>query len=272
MNDKTAVPGGYSILLAEDDKMNQVVVTGLVKMLNLGRVEIVENGKEAVNMFCTHGFDLILMDGQMPQMSGIDAAIEIRKIEKDKNLPRTPIIALTAHTTQEDKNLFLSSGMDEFLKKPLSPEALSKAVQKVIREKSADAISGREADIKSENSHNLENAIDIQELKRIMAGETSLLGKCLQSFESTYPPLVAKMTDCIDKKEYDELQNNAHRLKGMLKYMAAVNAVTLTEQLESAGETGNAEGADLTVLVHALNNECLKIVDRIRQILAENFF
>lgn len=272
MNDKKMFSGGYYILLAEDDKMNQVVVTGLIKMLNLGRVEIVEDGKEAVKMFCSHRFDLILMDGEMPEMNGIEAAIAIRAIEKDKDLSRTPIIALTAHSTQEDKVLFLNSGMDEFLTKPLSPETLSKTVQKVIRERSSNLISGGKADAKSEDSRDLEGAIDVQELKRIMTGKKSLLYKCLQAFESTYPPLMAKITTCIEKNEYDELENNAHHLKGMLKYLAAHKAVTLAEQLESEGGAGNATSADFTVQVQALNDECLKIIDRIKQVLEGDSF
>ncbi|NDY72726.1 hypothetical protein DO021_04240 [Desulfobacter hydrogenophilus] len=272
MNDKKVFPGGYYILLAEDDKMNQVVVTGLIKMLNLGQVEIVENGKEAVKMFCSHRFDLILMDGDMPEMNGIDAALAIRAIEKDKDLSRTPIIALTAHTTQEDNTLFLNSGMDEFLTKPLSPEALNKTVQKVIRKRCSDVISGGKADAKSEASWDLEDAIDVQELKRIMTGKKSLLYKCLQAFESTYSPLIAKITTCIEKNEYDELENDAHHLKGMLKYLAAHKAVTLTEQLESESGAGNATSADFIVQVQALNDECIKIIDRIKQVLEGDFF
>jgi len=271
MNDKKAFPGGYYILLAEDDKMNQVVVTGLIKMLNLGRVEIVENGKEAVKMFCSHRFDLILMDGEMPEMNGIDAALAIRAIEKDKDLSRTPIIALTAHTTQEDKALFLNSGMDEFLTKPLSPEALNKTVQKVIRKRGSDVISGGKDDAKSKAGRNLEGAIDVPELKRIMTGKKSLLDKCLQAFESTYPSIMAKMTVCIEKNEYDELENNAHHLKGMLIYLAAPKAVTLAEQLESESAAGNATSADFTVQVQALNDECLNVIDRIKQVLAGDF-
>ncbi|HKL81475.1 MAG TPA: response regulator, partial [Desulfobacter sp.] len=89
MNDKKVFPGSYYILLAEDDKINQIVVTGFVKKLNLGRVEIVENGKEAAKMFSSHRFDLILMDVEMPEMNGIDATRKIRAIEKDKDLLRT---------------------------------------------------------------------------------------------------------------------------------------------------------------------------------------
>ena len=271
MNDKKPFPVGYYILLAEDDKINQVVVTGLIKMLNLGRVEIVENGKEAVKMFCSHRFDLILMDGEMPEMNGIDAALAIRAIEKDKDLSRTPIIALTAHTTQKDKALFLNSGMDEFLTKPLSPEALKKTVQNVIRKTASDVISGGKADAKTKDSRDLEGAIDVPELRRIMTGQKSLLDKCLQAFESTYPPIMAKITACIEKNEYDALENNAHHLKGMLKYLAAHNAATLAAQLESVGGAGDDRSADLSVQVQALNDACLNVIDRIKQILAEDF-
>ena len=263
MNDKKMCPDGYYILLAEDDKMNQLAVTGLIKILKLGRVEIAKTGKEAVDMFCSHRFDLILMDGEMPEMNGIDATLAIRAIEKDKNLPRTPIIALTAHGTQEAKELFLNSGMDEFLKKPIDPATLKKAVQNVIQQNSSDT--------KSEDIRDLKSTIDVQELKRIMAGKKSLLEKCLQAFEVNYQPLISKMTACIEKKMYDELKENIHNLKGMLKYLAACNAITLAEDLESMGSTGNATRSDLFVLVQALDDECIKVIDKIKQILATSF-
>nr|WP_319495257.1 response regulator [uncultured Desulfobacter sp.] len=264
MNDKKVFPDGYYILLAEDDKMNQLAVTGLIKILKLGRVEIAKTGKEAVNMFCSHRFALILMDGEMPEMNGIDATLAIRAIEKDKNLPRTPIIALTAHGTQEAKDLFLNSGMDEFLKKPLDPAALKTAVQNVIQQNSSGE--------KSEDIRDLKSTIDVQELKRIMAGKKSLLEKCMQAFEADYSALVSKMAACIEKKGYDELKENIHSLKGMLKYLAAHRAVKLAEDLEYVGGTGKATNADLTAQVQALNDECLNVIDKIKQILATDVF
>ncbi|MCG8549451.1 MAG: response regulator [Desulfobacterales bacterium] len=263
MNDKKEFSGGYNILLAEDDKMNQMVVTGLIKMLNIGHVEIVKNGKEAVNMFNAHRFDLILMDGEMPEMNGIDATLAIRAIEKDKGLSRTPIIALTAHTSQEAKTRFLNSGMDDFLEKPPNPDALAKAVQNVIRQ-------GR-SETKPEKIRDSENTVDVQKLKRIMAGKKPLLDKCLQTFEASYPTLISKMTACIEQNEYDELKENAHRLNGMLKYLAALNASALAEHLESMGDAGNATSTDLTSQVRALDDECLKIIDIIKQVLTEDF-
>ena len=145
------------------------------------------------------------------------------------------------------------------MKKPLNPKALNKAVQKVVRKKCCSA--------KVEDRWDLESAINVQDLKRIMAGNKSLLDNCLQTFESTYPPQIKKITTCIEKNEYHGLKESAHRLKGMLKYLAAHNAVKLAEQLESMGIAGNAAGADITV--QALNNECLKIVDSIKQVLKE---
>lgn len=274
MDEKKAVTGGYSILLAEDDKMNQVVVASLIKKLNLGRVQIAQNGKEAIEMFCSHPFDLILMDGQMPEMNGLDAALAIRAIEKDNDMSRTPIIALTAHAAQADRDLYLNNGMDEFLIKPLNPDALKQAVHNLVREKAPHVTSPGNAHEKPENapgpkSSDVKGSINVKELKQIMGGKKSLLDKCLQTFESAYPLQMAELTRCIEKEEYEGLKDNAHRLKGMFKYLAAANAVTLIEQLESMGGAQNVTGAHITV--KALHNECLKIIDSLKQILKENF-
>lgn len=269
MNDKKTFTGGYYILLAEDDKMNQVVVSGLIKTLKLGRVEIAANGKEAVNMFCSHRFDLILMDGEMPEMNGIDAALKIRAIEKEKNLSPTPIIALTAHTTQEDRDLFFKSGVDDFVTKPLNPEQFKQAVQQVVRKSSFHGKSHGQVGEKTENIPDLKGTIDVPELKRIMTGKASLLDKCLQTFESTFPDQIENITRSIEKNEHDGLKKSAHRLKGMLKYLAAHKAVTLVEQLESMAVSENTTKADITV--QALNEECLKIIDSIRLILERDF-
>jgi two-component system, sensor histidine kinase len=109
------------ILLAEDDKINQKV---LLKMLSEKghNVDIANNGIEALNLFQKEKYDVILMDIQMPEMNGIDAMIEIRKIEKDEK--QTPIIALTAYALNGDRERFLSLGMDEYIKKPIQMNEL----------------------------------------------------------------------------------------------------------------------------------------------------
>ena len=112
------------LLLAEDDEMNRIVAEKLLKRMNLTDIQIAENGQEALDLFKAGQFDLILMDGQMPVMSGLDAAVKIRAYEKEHNLAPVPIIALTAHAMKQDRANFLAKGMDDYITKPLTADAL----------------------------------------------------------------------------------------------------------------------------------------------------
>ena len=111
------------ILLAEDNKANQMFMKVLFRKLNLN-FELANDGVEAVEMFKTNKYDLILMDENMPNMSGIEATQHIREYEKQNNLTYTPIVALTANALKGDREKFLSAGMDEYLTKPLNKEKL----------------------------------------------------------------------------------------------------------------------------------------------------
>ncbi|MCP3926720.1 MAG: response regulator [Desulfobacterales bacterium] len=141
------------ILLAEDNKMNQKVAVNMLKKIG-HKIEIANNGKEAVQAFVTsrelsiagyqtekkieNPFDIVLMDGQMPIMSGIEATKEIRRIERDVlkitegSSKRISIIALTANAMKGAKEKCLESGMDDFISKPITRKKLSDVIKKCI--------------------------------------------------------------------------------------------------------------------------------------------
>lgn len=103
------------VLIVEDNATSQLLISKLVQSIGL-EYTIAKNGLEGVEKFKEHSFDLILMDENMPKMTGIEATTEIRKLEKGKNIT---IIAITANTLKEDEERFLQAGMDHYLKKPL---------------------------------------------------------------------------------------------------------------------------------------------------------
>ncbi len=117
-----------SILAADDDEVNRLVVQGMLKADGYD-LTIVENGKEAVDAFKTKSFDVILMDIAMPVMDGVTAVRNIRKIEALSAAVRTPIIATTAHAMENDRDRFLEAGLDDYLPKPLSKQALLERVE-----------------------------------------------------------------------------------------------------------------------------------------------
>ena len=123
------------ILLAEDNFINQKVA---VRMLEIGgyEVSVANNGREAVEMFSTNGFDLILMDAQMPEMDGIEATRKIREMNKKKR--SVPIIAMTAHALKGDRERFLNAGMDDYISKPVQQKELMALMDKYARKLSAE--------------------------------------------------------------------------------------------------------------------------------------
>lgn len=112
------------VLLVEDNKSNQLFMKVILEKLKLD-FDIANDGKEAIDKFNNNQYDLVLMDENMPNMSGTEATKEMLKIEKEKNLSHTPIIALTANALEGDKEKFLLAGMDQYLSKPITKSKLS---------------------------------------------------------------------------------------------------------------------------------------------------
>jgi PAS domain S-box-containing protein len=119
-----------NVLIAEDSKVNQVLMSQLMLRRNW-KSDIAENGLEVLEKLKTKDYDLILMDIQMPEMDGYEAAWAIREAEKGTE-KHIPIIALTANATQEDRDKSLNCGMDDFLSKPIKSDNLYKCILKYV--------------------------------------------------------------------------------------------------------------------------------------------
>ena len=115
------------ILIAEDNKVNQAVIRAMIERAD-HRIDAVGNGLEAVSAVMRAPYDLILMDVQMPEMDGITATKRIREIED--STAQIPIIALTANAMKGDRELYLESGMDDYVSKPIDPKALFSAIRR----------------------------------------------------------------------------------------------------------------------------------------------
>ncbi|HRE60423.1 MAG TPA: response regulator [Micropepsaceae bacterium] len=120
-------PRPLQLLLAEDNEINTLLTVSLIKRMG-HHVDAVKDGNEAVAAFARRRYDLVLMDLHMPGLDGIEATKRIRQSEMEKGLRRTPVIALTASVMDDDRATCMQAGMDEFLTKPLDPEALIRAL------------------------------------------------------------------------------------------------------------------------------------------------
>jgi signal transduction histidine kinase/CheY-like chemotaxis protein len=126
---------GARILLAEDNEVNQLVASRILKNAGL-EVDLANNGLEAVRLVQEKRYDLVLMDIQMPEMDGIEATRKIRELGKFNELP---IVAMTANAMQGDRELSLKAGMDDHINKPFNVQELFSTLARCLRKKQPEA-------------------------------------------------------------------------------------------------------------------------------------
>jgi CheY-like chemotaxis protein len=136
--EQPAGPPPLSILAAEDNEVNRLVLTTLLRQDGVA-LTVVNNGAEAVEAWRRGEWDLILMDVRMPVMDGVTAACEIRREEAATGRARTPIIAVTANALPEQRAEYEQAGMDLVVTKPLEVGALFRAIEQVMDRGRAEA-------------------------------------------------------------------------------------------------------------------------------------
>lgn len=126
-------PLSARVLLVEDTPINQMLASLILTRMGCD-VVLANNGLEAVDAFAAGPFDLVLMDIQMPEMGGIEATQAIREMERSQSRRPTPIIAVTANALKGDRQRYLDAGMDGYVSKPVSVEALKSEIQRLLHE------------------------------------------------------------------------------------------------------------------------------------------
>lgn len=121
-----------SILIAEDNLVNQKVISAMLKRIGVN-VKIVENGRKVLDALSVgdHDFSMVLMDCQMPEMDGYTATRRLRQYEKESDCgDRVPVIAMTAHALPGDREKCIDSGMDDYITKPIKIEAIKELIER----------------------------------------------------------------------------------------------------------------------------------------------
>ena len=218
--------GRVNILLAEDNLVNQKITTRMLEKLGHA-VTVVSNGREALDAIGRQTFDLILMDIQMPEMSGFEATETIRRQERGSGR-HLPIIALTAHAMDGDRERCLESGMDGYISKPARGAELSRAIGSLL----AATPGGSEAAKRGDEETQLK-PFDRTTLLRRLEGDTELLDEVLQIFLSDCPTMLEKIRRAAARRDAKALLFPAHALKGAAANVCAsrIHAVALKLEL-----------------------------------------
>ncbi|MBF0572591.1 MAG: response regulator, partial [Desulfamplus sp.] len=270
---KSNIPS-LNILLVEDQFFNQQL---MIAMLPMHNVKVAGNGKEAITILEKEKFDLIFMDIQMPLMDGFEATTVIRDPNSGVLDHNVLIVAMTAHASEQDRELCLSSGMNDYLSKPFEPEKLFELIAKRFSVENArqpqrecqfkEQLDQRDdtQQTRSDNSKILsESMIDMNGLMKRIDGNQELAMQLIDIFISSYQEKRAEIKKAIESDNPNGLRMSAHALKGMLLHFGK-KAAEIAFQLENIGKSGCIDHEEALKAYDKLVLSMIKMVDELQQ-------
>ena len=255
--------------MVDDHNVNRLVAGKLLEQLGM-EVDMAANGLDAVRAFQSKRFDVVLMDIQMPGMNGWEATHMLRRWEQSNSKSRVPVIALSAHASAADRDHALGAGMDGYLSKPLTPEALHAALRATRLSIQISKFTSTYGASLSEGVRTRPDALvqapslapdahtwspsatavallarpslqDRQQLLHRRGGDTAALHAMAKAFCQDLRKCMEKAYDAINHKDWVTTAQQAHALKGLLLSMTAEAAASEARALEQAAKSGDAD-------------------------------
>ncbi len=214
---------------------------GLLKKLGLG-AEVVANGAEAVHALESIPYDLVLMDVQMPVMDGLEATRRIRNPRSAIQNRRVPIIALTAHAMQGDRERCIEAGMNDYVSKPVSPRALAEVLARWLPKSSAES-----APVVFDRAGMLGRLLNDEDLAQ----------EVMATFLDDTPLQIEALRGYLDAWDAAGTERQAHTLKGASAAVGAETLCALALEMEKAGKAGDL--ASVAAQVDEMEREFVRL-------------
>ncbi len=219
-----------NILLVEDTLLNQRLVKKIVEKWGY-QLSIANNGVEALELHKTNTFDIILMDIQMPEMDGYTTTQHIRAFE---NVVKStiPIIALTAHASQEEAEKCVSLGMNTYISKPFNPDFLRNAILQLTSKNLLKPVNNLS------NVVNLSNQLyDLTYLKDHADGDYVFLVDMINTFLTDTPDFIHQLKQDIAEEDFQKIKITSHSMKGLFLTLGMNDAAKYLKEIETMSVT-----------------------------------
>ncbi len=241
------------ILVAEDNKPNQKLLFMILAKMGY-EVDIVNNGREAVESLQHHKYDIVFMDVHMPEMDGFEATRIIREKEKDSH-GHIPIIAITADAMSEDKEQCIKAGMDDYISKPVFQEKIIESIKKVVFNKEECAAKIYISD---------KSVFDMDALMKRLDIDEKLVGEIMDVYLNDTPIQLSRLKEFFEKEDILSIQRCAHSIKGASANFCVGTINKTAQDIEVAAKQGNLE--IIKPLIDVIENQFMELKDVLTEI------
>jgi CheY-like chemotaxis protein len=225
--------------VAEDDPVSQRVIAGLLDRLG-GEVDVVGNGREAIEAIAARHYDIVFMDYRMPEVDGAAAAREIRRREPAGQ--RTPIVAVTANTRPSDRERCLAAGMDDFLAKPVHSVDLHGAIGRHVDGKRLEVLAPSLAPATGDCPGPVDSGVIERLIAIEAAGVPGFFAELTRDFEQGFHERFQEMRRAVRTCDASLMESAAHSLKGTAALLGASTLSAQCRRLEDLARRGAAGG------------------------------
>jgi PAS domain S-box-containing protein len=236
--DEARIGDSGRILVVEDNPTNQRVTALMTDRLGY-KTDITSNGLEALSAVSNHSYDAVLMDLQMPEMDGYEATMAIR--QRRDELGDVVIIAMTASVTEGERQRCLDAGMNDYLAKPVSIEALTSSLQRNIGGKD-DQPAANPQPVRTERA--LVDVTRFESLCGLGGGEVSELKPLLDGFIDGVDAKINELTAALARDDVDTAARSAHAISGSASTFAATELARLSSRVEGDLRNGQVIEVD----------------------------
>jgi len=242
-----APPAPARLLLVEDNAVNCEVCLSILEQLGYKDVQVASDGREALDTLATGDFDLVLMDCQLPEIDGYQATRLIRDPSTPVRRHDVPIVAMTAHALAGDRQECLAAGMNDYLSKPIDPDALARTIAKWT-----GAVP--------------QAAFDFDGLLDRLMHNRAAAHRVLSRFVDDIPRQLVLLSQALERQDGDAVRVAAHSIKGAAANVGGEQLRQVALRIEKLGAAGDSAGA--AALFQEISTTSQSLCDELRRHLA----